>query len=85
MTDLLLDTHIWIWVSTEHNKSISRNGKSALSSANQKWISAISAWELAKLIEKKRIGRTKKERTEQMVSEYRCPKTHMYYQIPGDR
>jgi PIN domain nuclease of toxin-antitoxin system len=58
VTDLLLDTHIWIWVSTESSKSISRKGKTALASANQKLISAISAWELAKLVEKKRIGFT---------------------------
>ena len=58
MTDLLLDTHVWIWVSTESSKSISHKGKIALTSANQKWISAISAWELAKLVEKKRIGFT---------------------------
>lgn len=58
MTDFLLDTHIWIWISTEYSKSISSEGKTALASADQKWISAISAWELAKLVEKKRIGFT---------------------------
>lgn len=56
MTDLLLDTHVWIWLSIEHNTSLSRRAKKAIDSASQKWISAISCWELAKLAEKKRIG-----------------------------
>lgn len=56
MTDLLLDTHVWIWLSIEHNTSLSRRAKKAIDSENQKWISAISCWELAKLAEKKRIG-----------------------------
>ena len=56
MTDLLLDTHVWIWLSIEHNTSLSRKAKKAIDSENQKWISAISCWELAKLAEKKRIG-----------------------------
>jgi PIN domain nuclease of toxin-antitoxin system len=56
VTDLLLDTHVWIWLSIEHNASLSRRAKKAIDSANQKWISAISCWELAKLAEKKRIG-----------------------------
>lgn len=56
MTDLLLDTHVWIWLSIEHNTSLSRRAKKAIDSENQKWISAISCWELAKLAENKRIG-----------------------------
>jgi PIN domain nuclease of toxin-antitoxin system len=56
VTDLLLDTHVWIWLSIEHNTSLSRTAKKAIDSASQKWISAISCWELAKLAEKKRIG-----------------------------
>jgi PIN domain nuclease of toxin-antitoxin system len=56
VTDLLLDTHVWIWLSIEHNTSLSRRAKKAIDSASQKWISAISCWELAKLAEKKRIG-----------------------------
>ena len=56
MTDLLLDTHVWIWLSLEKNTSLSRKAKKAIDSAGQKWLSAISCWELAKLVEKKRIG-----------------------------
>jgi PIN domain nuclease of toxin-antitoxin system len=56
VTDLLLDTHIWIWLSVEKKTSFSRRAKKAIDSASQKWISAISCWELAKLVEKKRIG-----------------------------
>ena len=56
MKDVLLDTHVWIWISIEDNKQISKKAKIQLQSARQKWISAISCWELAKLSEKKRIS-----------------------------
>jgi PIN domain nuclease of toxin-antitoxin system len=54
--DLLLDTHVWIWLSLEKQKSLSAKSKKAVNAADHKWISAISCWELAKLVEKKRIG-----------------------------
>ena len=53
--DLLLDTHVWIWLSLEKNKSLSEKSKKAMNSSDHKWISAISCWKLAKLVEKKRI------------------------------
>jgi PIN domain nuclease of toxin-antitoxin system len=56
MRDILLDTHVWIWVSIEDGKSLSRRAKSLIQKASQKWISAISCWELAKLVEKNRIS-----------------------------
>ena len=56
MKDLLLDTHIWIWLSIEDGVSISNKAKRAIKQADQKWISAISCWELAKLVEEKRIS-----------------------------
>ena len=56
MINLLLDTHVWIWLSLEKNKSLSEKSKKAMKSSDHKWISAISCWELAKLIEKKRIS-----------------------------
>ena len=54
--DLLLDTHVWIWLSLEKQKSLSAKSKKAINAADHKWISTISCWELAKLVEKKRIG-----------------------------
>ena len=54
--DQLLDTHVWIWLSLEKNKSLSEKSKKAMNSSDHKWISAISCWELAKLVEKKRIN-----------------------------
>ncbi len=54
--DLLLDTHVWIWLSLEKNKSLSEKSKKAMNLSDHKWISAISCWELAKLVEKKRIS-----------------------------
>ena len=56
MTDLLLDTHVWIWLSVKQYRSFSAEATRALESADRKWIAAISCWELAKLVEKKRIA-----------------------------
>lgn len=56
MSELLLDTHVWIWLSMEDRKSLSARALKALQQASLKCISAISCWELAKLVEKGRIG-----------------------------
>ena len=56
MTDLLLDTHVWIWVSVEDRQALSQKAGKMIRQAGRKWISAISCWELAKLVEKERIG-----------------------------
>jgi PIN domain nuclease of toxin-antitoxin system len=56
VTAVLLDTHVWIWLSLKKQKSLSGKAKKVIKSADQKWISAISCWELAKLVEKNRIG-----------------------------
>lgn len=56
MKDLLLDTHVWIWVSIENKRSLGGKANTLIRQTRQKWISAISCWELAKLVEKKRIS-----------------------------
>lgn len=56
MKEVLLDTYVWIWVSVEDKRSLSGKADRLLRQAKQKWISAISCWELAKLLEKKRIS-----------------------------
>ena len=56
MNKLLLDAHVWIWLSMEDKKSLSSGAFKALQQASLKCISAISCWELAKLVEKGRIG-----------------------------
>ena len=56
MNELLLDTHVWIWLSIEDRKSLSTKASKALHQPSLKFISAISCWELAKLVEKGRIG-----------------------------
>lgn len=56
MKELLLDTHVWIWVSIEATKDISKAGRNLIQRSRQLWISAISCWELAKLVEKKRLS-----------------------------
>jgi PIN domain nuclease of toxin-antitoxin system len=55
---ILLDTHVWIWLSIGHRQSLSRQAQEILNGGNHKWISAISCWELAKLVERRRIGFT---------------------------
>ena len=56
MNDVLLDTHIWIWFALEQYDNVSDKAKKALTQAKRRWISAISLWELSKLVEKKKIG-----------------------------
>ena len=56
MREILLDTHIWIWASIEDRSSLSPKALKAIKEAKTKWLSAISCWELAKLVERKRIG-----------------------------
>ena len=56
MKDILLDTHIWIWISLEQYHRLSKKAQKAIKIAKRKWISAISIWELAKLVEKGRIA-----------------------------
>ncbi len=55
MNNILLDTHVWIWLSIEAFEKISPKAKRAIKKAQKKWISAISMWELCKLAEKGRI------------------------------
>lgn len=56
MNSLLLDTHVWIWLSLESDAVMSTTAMKAVNAAEHRWISAISCWELAKLVEKGRIG-----------------------------
>jgi PIN domain nuclease of toxin-antitoxin system len=56
MSDILLDTHVWIWVSLDDRNSLSTRAIRAIKESKRKWISSISLWELAKLVERKRIG-----------------------------
>ena len=56
MSDILLDTHVWIWASLDDRKSLSPRATRAIKESKRKWISAISLWELAKLVERERIG-----------------------------
>jgi PIN domain nuclease of toxin-antitoxin system len=56
VNQLLLDTHVWVWLSMEDRKSLSARALRVLQQASLKFISAISCWELAKLVEKGRMG-----------------------------
>jgi PIN domain nuclease of toxin-antitoxin system len=55
---ILLDTHVWIWLSIGAGQSLSPKAQEVMRGAGHKWISAISCWELAKLVERRRIGLT---------------------------
>ena len=53
---LLLDTHVWIWWHVRPG-ALSKRVRSAMAaSSDELLLSAISVWELAKLIEKGRLG-----------------------------
>ncbi len=53
---LLLDTHIWIWSVAEKAKLRQRVLKVLANPANELWLSPISVWELAILVDKGRIS-----------------------------
>jgi PIN domain nuclease of toxin-antitoxin system len=52
---LLLDTHIWIWNVGAPDKLNKRVAKAIEDTNNELWLSPISIWELALLVEKERI------------------------------
>ena len=56
MNEVLLDTHVWIWMTIEEENRLSAKARGVIGVVRQKWISAISCWELAKLVEKRRIS-----------------------------
>ena len=53
---LLLDTHIWIWSLLQPERMALRVRRALENPANEKWLSAISVWELVILVEKKRVS-----------------------------
>lgn len=58
MTGLPLDAPVWIWLSVDDHKSLSARAAKALKQIPMRYISAISCWELAQLVETRRIGFT---------------------------
>jgi PIN domain nuclease of toxin-antitoxin system len=58
MKEVLLDTHVWIWISIDDRRSLSKTARNILGDhpPGRKWISVISCWELAKLVERGRIA-----------------------------
>ena len=55
---LLLDTHIWIWTVSDGERLSTRVRKEILDTANESWVSPVSAWELLVLHSKGRIQLT---------------------------
>jgi PIN domain nuclease of toxin-antitoxin system len=51
---IVLDTHAWVWWATDP-KRLSANGRRAIQEATLLGISAISAWEIAMLVEHRRL------------------------------
>jgi PIN domain nuclease of toxin-antitoxin system len=55
LSDLLLDTHIWLWAILEPQRLSRRLAKELESADNELWLSPISVWELVILHQKRRI------------------------------
>jgi len=51
---IVLDTHAWIWWATDP-KRLSPNGRHAIEEATLLGICAISTWEIARLVEHRRL------------------------------
>ena len=53
---LLLDTHVWLWALRDDEK-LSAKGRRLIETAdNELWLSPVSIWETALLVEKGRFG-----------------------------
>lgn len=52
---LLLDTHIWLWSLDEGARQLGSRVRRRLAGATQLWLSPVSVWELALLVERGRV------------------------------
>ncbi len=52
---LLLDTHIWIWAVLEPERLGKQLTKRLTATDNELWVSPVSVWELAILVERNRV------------------------------
>jgi PIN domain nuclease of toxin-antitoxin system len=55
LSNLLLDTHIWLWGMIEPERLSPRIGEELESARNELWLSPISVWELIILHRKRRV------------------------------
>lgn len=53
---LLLDTHIWIWNYTAPEKLTSEVARELVNPDNERFLSPVSIWEVAILLEKRRVN-----------------------------
>jgi PIN domain nuclease of toxin-antitoxin system len=53
---LLLDTHIWIWNYTAPEKLTSEVARELANPDNERFLSPVSIWEVAILLEKRRVN-----------------------------
>ena len=53
--NLLLDTHIWLWIHREPWKLSSEINQAMADPSNDLWLSPVSVWEFVVLLEKKRV------------------------------
>ena len=52
---LLLDTHVWLWALLDARKLGAKGRRLLESMSNELWLSPISVWEAALLVERKRL------------------------------
>ena len=52
---LLLDTHIWLWSLSNQPRLTPQVRRALAKPANELWLSPVSTWEVAWLVEKQRI------------------------------
>lgn len=53
---LLLDTHVWIWSLTRPEKLTAKVRRTLEKPGQELWLSPVSTWELALLVEKGRVS-----------------------------
>ena len=52
---LLLDTHIWLWSLSDQPRLTPQVRRALVKPVNELWLSPVSTWEVAWLVEKQRI------------------------------
>jgi PIN domain nuclease of toxin-antitoxin system len=53
---LLLDTHIWLWSLSDQSRLTPQVRRALAKPANELWLSPVSTWEVAWLVERQRIA-----------------------------
>jgi hypothetical protein len=82
---LLLDTHIWLWIHREPWKLTSEVNQALADPQVDLWLSPVSVWELAVLLEKKRVTLQEDESLGRKIEKGAVPEGSSLFVGSGER